>query len=62
MTEKLNNYQKGKAKAIEKAQFWQEYFAEVSMSWGEVAFWQGYFTKLAKRYGLVKEFKENAII
>ncbi len=62
MTGKLNNYQKGKAKAIEKAQFWQEFFAEVSMSWGEVAFWQGYFYKLAKRYGLVKEFKENAII
>ena len=58
----MSNYQKGKAKAIEKAQFWQEFFAEVSMSWGELTFWQGYFTKLAKRYGLVKEFKENAII
>ena len=58
----MSNYQKGKAKAIEKAQFWQEFFAEVSMSWGEVAFWQDYFTKLAKRYGLIKEFRENAII
>ena len=58
----MSNYQKGKEKAIEKAQFWQEFFAEVSMSWGEVAFWQDYFTKLARRYGLIKEFKENAII
>lgn len=41
----MSNYQKGKARAIEKAQFWQDYF-----------------TKLAKRYGLVKEFRENAII
>ena len=34
----MSNYQKGKARAIEKAQFWQNFFAEVSMSWGEVAF------------------------
>ena len=58
----MSNYEKRKANAREKAIFWQGFFADVSMSWGELAFWQDYFYKLAKRYGLLKEFRENAII
>lgn len=58
----MSDYEKRKEKAREKAIFWQGFFADVSMSWGEVAFWQDYFYRLAKRCGLVKEFRENAII
>lgn len=32
------------------------------LSWGEVASIENFFTINAKRYGLVKEFKENCII
>lgn len=58
----MSNYEKRKAKAREKAVFWQGFFSDVSLSYSELVFWQGYFYKLAKRCGLVKEFRENAII
>lgn len=58
----MSNYQKQKEKARGKAIFWQQFFADVSLSYSDLAFWQGYFTRLAKRCGLVKEFRENAII
>lgn len=56
------NYKQGKAKAIEEAQEYQRTTINKPMSWGEVATWYNYFYKLAKRYGLIKEFKENGII
>lgn len=58
----MSDYEKRKEKAREKTIFWQGFLADVSMSYGELAFWQGYFYKLANRCGLVKEFRENAII
>ena len=56
------NYKQGKANARDKAIEWQREQATKCMSWGEVAYWCDYFKKLAKRYGLVKEFRENGII
>ena len=58
----MNKYQEQKSQAREKAKEWQRTTANDPMSWGEVAYWGYYFYKLGKRYGLVKEFKENAII
>ena len=37
------------------------YFSQLSWSYGEYAEIENYFYKNAKRYGLLKEFKENCI-
>lgn len=58
----MNTYQNNKEKAREKAIEWQRDFKNHNYSWGELAYYQNYFEKLAKRYGLVEEFRENAII
>ena len=55
-------YKDRKAEAREKAQRIQVYNAETHQSWQQVADTGADFEKLAKRYGLVKEFKENGII
>lgn len=38
-----------------------EYLQDYELSWGEYADITSYFYELGKRYGLLKEFKENAI-
>ena len=45
----------------EKARTWQLEFSEHNYSWGELAEWGDYFRKMGKRYGLLKEFRENGI-
>ena len=56
------NYRQLQEKARNEAINWQSTFTDSNYSYSEIAYWQGYFTILAKRYGLVKEFKENGII
>ena len=58
----MNTYQKAKERARNKAKEWQMDFCNHNYSWGEIIYYGEYFEKLAKRYGLVKEFKENGII
>lgn len=58
----MSAYQKAKERARDKAIGWQMDFNNHNYSWGELAYYGNYFEKLAKRYGLVKEFKENGII
>lgn len=58
----MNVYQKGKERARNKAIEWQLDFNNHNYSYGELSVFQGYFEGLAKRYGLVKEFRENGII
>ena len=58
----MNKYQLNKAKAQDKAIQWQHEFSEHNYSWGELYEFGEYFSKLAKRYGLIKEFRENGII
>jgi hypothetical protein len=53
---------KDAAQATDIAQQWQNWQAEQSMSWGEVAAWADWFRELAKRFDLTDEFKENGII
>lgn len=55
-------YEIGKAKAIDMAIEWQLEFSENDHYMSEYAYWNNYFYKLAKRYGLIKEFRENGII
>ena len=56
------NYFEKKAAAREAAIEWQTETAQKNYSYGELAFFENYFYKLGKRYGLLKEFKENCII
>lgn len=58
----MSKYQKGKEKARNEAVDWQSDFAGHNYSYGELAYFSDYFEKKARRYGLVKEFKENGII
>lgn len=54
-------YEEMKEAARSKAIEWQMDFENHNYSYGEIAYFQNYFEKLGKRYGLLKEFRENAI-
>lgn len=58
----MKKYQYYKNLAEEKAKEWQRKASESNYSYGELAEFYDKFYKLAKRYGLIKEFKENGII
>ena len=58
----MNKYQKQKAQAEQKAKDNQHNFNENIYTWQDLAEYSAYFEKLAKRYGLIKEFRENGII
>lgn len=59
MSTKQSYYEKRKAEVREEA---IEYsYSEEELSYGELADKQDYFRRLGKRYGLLREFKENAI-
>lgn len=57
----MNEYQKNKIRIEEEARNWQLEFSDHNYSWGELAEWGDYFRKMGKRYGLLKEFRENGI-
>ena len=54
-------YKEGKERAREKAMEWQEKARESNYSYGDIAEAGNHFYKLGKRYGLLKEFRENGI-
>lgn len=57
MSTKQSYYQKRKAEVREEV---IEYsYSEEELSYGELAEIQDYFRRLSKRYGLLREFKEN---
>ena len=56
------SYNIKKEQARTKAINWQHKQINKNMSWQEILNYQEYFYKLAKKYGLIKEFKENGII
>ena len=58
----MNKYTEAKERARDKAIEWQLDFNNHNYSYDELACYGDYFTRLAKRYGLVKEFRENGII
>ena len=55
-------YKELKEEAREKAIDWQLEFSQNNHYMSEYVYWEEKFTKLGKRYGLLKEFRENAII
>lgn len=56
------NYQQRKERVRQQASAWQDTFSMQNYSYGEIAEFQLYFERLARRYGLLTEFRENAII
>lgn len=57
----MNNYQKRKEAARQEAIDWQSEASEQNLSYGELAEIGNFFYKLGKRFGLLREFRENAI-
>ena len=51
-----------KERTRQLAIYWQMASSENSLSWEGCIIADGYFRRLARRYGLVREFRENAII
>ena len=57
-----DNYKEKKEKIRKEAIEWQKEFAKHNYSYGELAYYQLYFENKGKRYGLIREFKENGIL
>ena len=57
----MNNYQKRKESARQKAIDWQLNDSGYPYSYEGLAIIGDYFYKLGKRFGLLREFRENAI-
>lgn len=55
-------YQELKEKARELAMDFQDWLSENSISYEGMAIASAEFEKLGRRYGLLREFRENAII
>lgn len=58
----MKTYKERKEEARNEAIEWQYSVGENNYYMSEMADFYIYFSKLAKRYGLIKEFKENGII
>ena len=54
-------YNKRKEQVREEAVEYSYTWSDYSYSYGELAEIQDYFTRLGRRYGLLREFHENAI-
>ena len=54
-------YRKRQEKLRIEAREWQTEFSERSLSYAEIAKRQAYFCRLGRRFGLLREFHENAI-
>ena len=54
-------YASNKSVVRQEAIDWQNDFGNHNYSYGELAEFGYYFEKLGKRYGLLKEFRENGI-
>jgi hypothetical protein len=57
----MSNYQKRKEAARQEAIDWQLNDSDHPYSYEGLAIIGDYFYKLGKRYGLLREFRENAI-
>jgi hypothetical protein len=55
-------YKKLKEKLRREAIEWQNTLSEFQLSYEELIEMQRYFERMGKKFGLLKEFKENGII
>jgi hypothetical protein len=53
---------KTKGEARQLAIDWQARASKESLSYAECSAWAGFFRTLGKKFGLLREFKENGII
>lgn len=58
----MNKYQQQKSKLRDFAIEWQRNLTDDNYSMTYFAYCGDYFYRFGKRYGLLKEFKENAIL
>lgn len=58
----MKTYKERKEEIRDEAIDFQFEFEENNYSYGELAWYTRYFTIMGKRYGLLKEFRENGII
>lgn len=58
----MSKYEQKKEEVRQEAIDWQGDFCNHNYSYGELAYYSGYFEKKGRRYGLLKEFRENGII
>lgn len=58
----MNKYKEMKEKTRQEAIDFQTDFENQDYCWGDLTIYHAYFEEKAKKYGLVKEFKENGII
>ena len=58
---KITTYATKKAVARQKAIDWQKDVANHNYSYGELCEFVMHYEKLGRRYGLLKEFRENGI-
>lgn len=58
----MNAYRKAQERARNKAVEWQNDFNNHNYSYSELIYYQSYFERLGRRYGLIKEYRENSII
>lgn len=58
----MTQYRINKQKARETAINWQNETANASISYEGAAIAGAYFEKLGRRFGLLREFRENCII
>lgn len=56
------NYAEKKEYVRNLAIRYQQMFSESDLSYGEIFDFQCMFEELGRRYGLIREFRENAII
>ena len=56
------SYAELKEAARQEAMEWQDWLSDHAVSYGGLAIALAYFENLGKRYGLIQEFRENAII
>lgn len=59
---KMKNYKEKKEKARQIAIMWQQNFSNNNHSIQYCIEWSNRFYKIGKKYGLLSEFKENAIV
>jgi hypothetical protein len=58
----MKTYQQRKESARSEAIEYQHATQDSNISWNEYIYITSYFYRLGKRYGLIKEFRENGII
>ena len=58
----MSKYMEKKEAARNEAINWMHTTANDSMSWSEIAEYQDRLMTIGRRYGLIREFRENGVI